>query len=176
MTAKFDFGRAGFSSIDRTLPCGSNSTTPYRSGSATWYPNTVPPRVRAPAIENDDTALQVYALRNPAVESLERRAQTAEASGDLARAEQLLERALRIDGRDPAALQFMAEVQLQQGRIEQAAGFAQRAWDAGPQVGALCERTLRMLIVVHERSSDWDRAQQARDRLPRCRVAPPERF
>lgn len=137
---------------------------------------TVEQRVRAPAIEADDAALQVYTLRNPAVESLERQAEAAEAEGDLARAEQLLERALRIDGRDPAALQRMSEVQLQQGRIDQAGSFAQRAWDVGPQVGALCERTLRTLVVVHERKSEWDLAQQARDRLPRCRVAPPERF
>ena len=137
---------------------------------------TVEDRVRAPALANDDAALQVYTLRNPAVESLERQARAAETDGDLTRAEQLLERALRIDGRDPSALQSMAEVQLQQGRIDQAGGFAQRAWDAGPQVGALCERTLRTLIVVHERNSEWDLAQRARDRLPRCRVAPPERF
>ncbi|NKI36314.1 tetratricopeptide repeat protein [Wenzhouxiangella sp. XN79A] len=137
---------------------------------------TVEDRVRAPALANDGTSLQVYTLRNPAVESLERQAQAAEAEGDLARAEQVLERALRIDGRDPAALQFMAEIQLQQGRIDQAGGFAQRSWDAGPQVGALCERTLRTLIVVHERNSEWDLAQRARDRVPSCRVAPPERF
>jgi Tfp pilus assembly protein PilF len=137
---------------------------------------TVEDRVRAPAIENDDTALQVYTLRNPAVESLERQAQAAETDGDLTRAEQYLERALRIDGRDPAALQLMAEIQLQQGRIAQAGGFAQRSWDAGPQVGELCQRTLRTLIVVHERQSEWDLAQRARDRLPSCRVAPPERF
>jgi Tfp pilus assembly protein PilF len=137
---------------------------------------TVEDRVRAPALENDDAALQVYTLRNPAVESLERQARAAETDGDLARAEQYLERALRIDGRDPAALQLMAEIQLQQGRIDQAGGFAQRSWEAGPQVGALCERTLRTLIVVHERMSEWDQAQRARDRLPRCRVAPPERF
>ena len=143
---------------------------------ATDERRTVEDRVRAPAIENDGAELQVYTLRNPAVESLERQARTAETEGDLDRAEQLLERALRIDGRDPAALQFMAEVQLQQGRIDQAGSYAQRAWEAGPQVGAICQRTLRTLIIVHERASEWDQAQRARDRLSQCRVAPPERF
>lgn len=137
---------------------------------------TVEDRVRAPAVENDDAELQVYTLRNPAVESLERQARAAEAEGNLDLAEQLLERALRIDGRDPAALQFMAEVQLQQGRVDQAGSYAQRAWDAGPQVGAICQRTLRTLVIVHERAADWDQAQRARDRLSQCRVAPPERF
>lgn len=137
---------------------------------------TVEDRVRAPALENDAAALQVYTIRNPAVQSLERQAETAEANGDLGLAEQLLERALRIDGRDPTILQRMAEVQLQQGRIDAAGGFAQRAWDVGPQVGALCERSLRTLVVIHERNAEWDRAQRWRDRLSQCRVAPPERY
>jgi len=132
-------------------------------------------RVRAPSGGSGEE-LQVFGVRNPAVVSLSRDAQGAERAGDLERAEMLLERALRIDGRDPAVLQQMAEVQLASGRLEQARSFAQRSWELGPQVGEICERSLRTLIVVSERGAEWEEARRARLRLQSCRVAPPERF
>ncbi len=132
-------------------------------------------RVRAPSGGSGEE-LQVFGVRNPAVVALSRDAQGAERAGDLERAEMLLERALRIDGRDPAVLQHMAEVQLARGHLEQARSFAQRSWELGPQVGEICERTLRTLIVVSERGAEWEEARRARLRLDACRVAPPERF
>jgi tetratricopeptide (TPR) repeat protein len=132
-------------------------------------------RVRAPSGGSGEE-LQVFGVRNPAVVALARDARAAEEAGELARAEMLLERALRIDGRDPAVLQQMAEVQLARGRLDQARSFAQRSYDLGPQVGEICERSLRTLIVVGERRADWERARGARRKLADCRVAPPERF
>lgn len=137
---------------------------------------TVEERVRAPAAGSGNEELQVYGLRNPAVASLDRQAEAAEQAGNLERAAQLLERALRIDGRDPEILQRMAEVQLQRGDLDQAEHYATRADELGPRVGQICQRTLRTLIVVHERNQNFDRAARARARLDECRVAPPERF
>lgn len=132
-------------------------------------------RVRAPSAGSDEE-LQVFGVRNPAVVALGRSALEAEEDGDLDRAEMLLERALRIDGRDPAILQQMAEVQLSKGRLDQAGSFAQRSFELGPQVGEICKRSLRTLAVVHERNGAWDQAREAREGLDGCRVAPPERF
>lgn len=132
-------------------------------------------RVRAPSAGSSEE-LQVFGVRNPAVAALGRQARAAEDSENLERAEMLLERALRIDGRDPAILQQMAEVQLARGRLDQAGSFAQRSFELGPQVGEICQRSLRTLVVVHERNGAWDQAQQARGRLENCRIAPPERF
>ena len=132
-------------------------------------------RVRAPSGGSGEE-LQVYGVRNPAVVALAREARAAEDEGDLERAEMLLERALRIEGRDPAVLQQMAEVQLAQGRLDQARSFAQRSYELGPQVGEICKRSLRTLIVVNERAAQWERAHRARELLDQCRVAPPERF
>src|SRR6056297_3135566 len=132
-------------------------------------------RVRAPSAGSGEE-LQVFGVRNPAVAALGRTAEAAEQQGDLERAEMLLERALRIDGRDPAVLQQMAELQLVRGRPDQAASYAQRSFELGPQVGEICQRSLRTLIVVHERAAAWEEARKARDRLAACRVAPPERF
>jgi len=132
-------------------------------------------RVRAPSAGAGEE-LQVFGVRNPAVVALGRNAEAAETEGDLERAEMLLERALRIDGRDPAILQQMAELQLASGRLDQAASYAQRSFELGPQVGEICQRSLRTLIVVHERAAAWEEARKVRDRLTGCRVAPPERF
>ncbi|MDT8449896.1 MAG: tetratricopeptide repeat protein [Wenzhouxiangellaceae bacterium] len=152
------------------------------AGCAGWDPTaeapdggTVEERVRAPSAGSADE-LQVFGVRNQAVVALGRQAKEAEASGDLERAEMLLERALRIDGRDPQVLQQMAEVQLARGHLDQAGSFASRAFELGPQVGEICERSLRTLIVVHERSQQSERARRTRERLDSCRVAPPERF
>lgn len=132
-------------------------------------------RVRAPS-GGDSQELQVFGVRNAAVVALGRQAMEAEETGNLERAEMLLERALRIDGRDPAILQQMAEVQLARGQLGQAGSFAQRSFELGPQVGEICQRSLRTLIVVHERSGEWERVRKAREGLDGCRVAPPERF
>jgi tetratricopeptide (TPR) repeat protein len=146
-------------------------------GSGTGTPTGVPPeRVRAPAAGTDDSALQVYRLRNSAVVALGRQAQDAEQAGDLERAGMLLERALRIDGRDAEILQQLAEVHLARGELEQAGVFAERARELGPGVGQLCERSLRTLMLVHERDGQYDRAWQAYSNLADCRVAPPARF
>ncbi len=42
-----DVRDAGFSSMDVARWLASNATTPYRSGSRTWYANTVAPVARA---------------------------------------------------------------------------------------------------------------------------------
>jgi len=146
-------------------------------GSGTHAPAGIPSeRVRAPAAGSDDRALQVYRLRNSAVVALGRQAEQAEQAGALERAASLLERALRIDGRDVEILQQMAELQLARGELEQAAVFAERARELGPGVGDLCERSLRVLMLVHERDGQYDRAWQAYSDLADCRVAPPARF
>ena len=136
-------------------------------------------RVRAPA-GGDDSALQVYRLRNSAVVALGAQAEEAERAGDLDRATMLLERALRIDGRDAEILQQLAEIKLARGEIEyrhrERGYWIERARELGPGVGELCERSLRTLMLVHERGGQYDRAWQAYVALADCRVAPPPRY
>ncbi len=132
-------------------------------------------QVRAPAAA-ETRGLQVYPLRNPAVAELSSAALQAEQAGDLARAALLLERALRIEPRDPEVLQQMAEVRLDQGRWEQAEGYARRSFDVGPRVGELCERNWRTVALARERQDENPAAAEARRRLSACRVEPPSRL
>jgi len=136
---------------------------------------TVAEQVRAPAAEQS-RGLQVYPLRNPAVSELSEAALAAEQADDLDRATLLLERALRIEPRDPALLQHMAELRLARGEWEQAESFAGRSFDVGPRVGELCQRNWRTMALARERLSRFDAAAEARERLQACQVEPPTRL
>ena len=136
---------------------------------------SVAEQVRAPAAEAA-RGLQVYPLRNPAVAELTEAAAAAEHDGDLERATILLERALRIEPRDPELLQHMAEIQLERGAWEQAESYAARSFDVGPRVGELCQRNWRTIALARERQGRNDPARRARERIEQCQVEAPERF
>ncbi|MCC5864184.1 MAG: tetratricopeptide repeat protein [Wenzhouxiangella sp.] len=131
--------------------------------------------VRASAPE-EAGGLQVFPLRNPAVDELIRGAEQAESVGDLDRAAVLLERAIRIEPRDPELLQNMAEIRLAQSDWEQAEAQASRSFDVGPRVGELCQRNWRTIALARERTGRHEDAHRARERLQACRVEPPPRF
>ncbi|MEE4638339.1 MAG: tetratricopeptide repeat protein [Wenzhouxiangella sp.] len=149
-------------------------------GCATQAPAPVDERiaaeqVRAPAAA-ETRGLQVFALRNPAVAELSEAARQAEQDDDLGRAAMLLERALRIEPRDPELLQQMAEVRLDQGQWEQAESHARRSFDVGPRVGELCQRNWRTIALALERQQDPAAANEARRRLQACQVEAPPRL
>jgi len=130
-------------------------------------------RVRAPA-SKDSAGVQVYPLQNPAVVELSNDARAAEQAGDLGQATVLLERALRIQPRDPELLQHMAEVQLQQREYQQALNFAVRSYDTGPRVGELCARNWRTISVARDHLGDAAGAREAVSRAEVCMVTRPE--
>lgn len=131
-------------------------------------------RVRAPAGET--AGLQVYPLRNPAVGELAEAAREAENRGDLQEATRLLERALRIEARDPELLQHMAELQLARGHHDQAENYAARSFELGPRVGELCVRNWRTLSMAREEQGNAAGAAEALDRAEQCRVERPPRY
>ncbi|HMA98851.1 MAG TPA: tetratricopeptide repeat protein [Wenzhouxiangella sp.] len=150
------------------------------TGCATQAPAPVDERiadeqVRAPAAEQA-RGLQVFALRNPAVTDLSEAAREAESSDDLNRAAMLLERALRIEPRDPELLQQMAELRLDQGRWQQAESHARRSFDVGPRVGELCQRNWRTVAVAMERQNQPEAARSASERLQACQIEAPPRL
>ncbi|RFF28163.1 MULTISPECIES: tetratricopeptide repeat protein [unclassified Wenzhouxiangella] len=147
---------------------------------APWQPTLDDPeiaeQVRAPEGGEEPSGLQVYPLRNPAVRELESAAEAARENGDFDRAEALLERALRIEDRDPELLQRMAELQLSRGRWEQAESYARRSWELGPQVGDICRRNWRTMALARERDGQVVAAARARERVEICPLEPPERY
>ncbi len=143
------------------------------------YPSTpaedreVNTRVRVPASQ-DSAGVQVYSLQNPAVRQLSTQAEDAEKKGDLAQASGYLERALRIQPRDPQLLQHMAEIKLQNEDYQQALSFAVRSYDIGPRVGEICSRNWRTISVAKEHMNNANGAKEAALRATQCmHIRPP---
>ncbi len=130
-------------------------------------------RVRTPA-RQDSAGVQVFGLQNPAVVQLTQDARRAEGAGDLDQAAVLLERALRINPRDPQIMQQMAEVQLQKKDYEQALNFAIRSFDIGPRVGEICARNWRTIGVAREYLDDNHGAREAQRRAGQCMNTRPQ--
>lgn len=124
-------------------------------------------RVRAPASQ-DSAGVQVYSFQNPAVKQLTAQAELAEDSGNLDQASAYLERALRIEPRDPQVLQHMAEIKLQKEDYQQALNFAVRSYDIGPRVGEICSRNWRTISVAREHLNDASGASDAQERATQC--------
>ncbi len=137
--------------------------------------DAVAERVRAPTPE-EPRGLQIRPLQNPAVAELTEAARQAEEDDDLERAELLLERALRIEPRDPELLQHLAEVSFNQQDWEQAESHASRSFDVGPRVGELCRRNWQTIAMAREQMGYRHSAELARERLEACRVEPPPRY
>ena len=130
-------------------------------------------RLREPA-RQDSEGVQVFPLQNPAVKELLADAGQAETGGDYDQAAVLLERALRIQPRDPEILQHMAEVQLQKQDYEQALTFAVRSYDIGPRVGEICSRNWRTISVARGHLGDNNGSAQAEKKATVCMNTKPE--
>lgn len=130
-------------------------------------------RVREPA-RQDSAGVQVFPLQNPAVKELIAEAGEAESAGDYGQAAMLLERALRIQPRDPEILQGLAEVQLHLTDYEQALNFAVRSYDIGPRVGEICSRNWRTISVAREYLGDHNGSLQAEQRALACMNTKPQ--
>jgi len=140
--------------------CSSRSPAPVEEHEVTT-------RVRVPASQ-DSAGVQVYSLQNPAVKQLTAQAREAERTGDLDRADSYLERALRIQPRDPQLLQHMAEIKLQEQDYQQALSFAVRSYEIGPRVGEICSRNWRTIGVAREHLNDINGAREAEARAGQC--------
>jgi len=132
-------------------------------------------RVREPA-QQQNSGVQVFPLQSPAVKSLLADAQNAEAQGDYDLAAVSLERALRIQARDPEILQFMAEIQLHKKDYEQALNFAVRSYDAGSRVGEICSRNWHTISVARDHSGDSQGAAEAIERAAQCMNTKPKGY
>lgn len=169
MAKRTDTGKARAGLLTAVIAAGLLSacagwTPPPASGESA---DEVESRVREPA-RQDSAGVQVFPLQNPAVKELLAEADAAESTGDYGQAAVLLERALRIQPRDPELLQSMAEVQMQMKDYEQALSFAVQSYDSGPRVGEICSRNWRTIGVARERLGDHAGSAEAAERAGRC--------
>jgi chitodextrinase len=123
-----------------------------------------------------DSSVEVKPLRDPAVEGLLKQAHEFEAQNQIAQALDAVARALKIAPNAPDILQLEAELQIQAHDWNQAGTLAQKSWEVGPKVGALCARNQQTLVHVRESHGDATGAAQAKQQLSGCRVPAPARY
>ena len=136
---------------------------------------TVQEKVREPA-QQQRGGVQVFPLQNSAVKELLKQSEQAESVGDFESAAVSIERALRIQPRDPELLQRMAEIQLQKKDYQQALNFASRSYDSGPRVGELCNRNWRTMSVAQSALGDNRSARMAETRANDCNNQRPQSY
>nr|WP_196800591.1 tetratricopeptide repeat protein [Thioalkalivibrio sp. ALJ16] len=100
--------------------------------------------------------------------TLAQQAESARQAGDTARAEQRLERALRIAPRDPGLWHQMAALRLDQQRFQQAERLAARSLQmAGDGDRELALRNWRVILEAREAQGDAGGAEEAREAIQR---------
>lgn len=123
-----------------------------------------------------DTSVEVHALRDPAVDGLVQQAHQYESQQQIAQALQALAGALKITPNAPDLLQYQAELLIESGDWKQAATIAQKSFDVGPKVGALCARNSQTLIEARRVLNDAAGEAAARQQMVGCRVPAPARY
>ena len=123
-----------------------------------------------------ESAVEVKPLRDPAVDGLLKQARDLEAQGQFAPALDAVRKAEKIAGPGPDILQFEAELLVELCEWRQAGEVAQKSYDAGPKVGALCARNQQTLVEVRNALGDAAGAEQAQAQVAACKQAAPARY
>jgi len=123
-----------------------------------------------------DSSVEVKPLRDAAADGALEQAHDLEGQQQIAQAIEAVDKALKIAPNAPDILQYKAELQIQQHEWTQAGALAQKSWELGPKVGALCARNQQTLVHVRESQGDSAGAAQARQQVSGCRVPAPARF
>jgi predicted acylesterase/phospholipase RssA len=123
-----------------------------------------------------ESAVEVRPWRDPAADGLLKQARDFEAQSQPAQALDAVRHAEKIAGPAPDILQFEAELLIQIGEWRQAGEVAQKAYDAGPKLGALCARNQQTLVEVRGVLGDSAGAKQAQAQVLACKQAAPARY
>jgi len=123
-----------------------------------------------------DSSVEVKPLRDPAVDGLLDKAHQLETQQQVVPAIEAVNKALTIAPNAPDLLQYEAELRILIHDWKQAGTLAQRSWDLGPKVGALCARNVQTLIEVSTAQGDSAAAGRYRKQLSGCKVPAPARY
>jgi tetratricopeptide (TPR) repeat protein len=123
-----------------------------------------------------ESAVEVKPLRDPAVDGLLKQARDLEAQGQAAPALEAVRKAEKINGNAPDIIQYEAELLIETRDWKGAAASAQKSYDLGPKVGALCARNQQTLVEARGAQGDTAGADQARLQVTACNVPAPARY
>jgi predicted Zn-dependent protease len=123
-----------------------------------------------------DSSVEVHPLRDPAVDGLVDQARKLEAQQQTAPALDKIGEALKIAPNSPELLQYQAELLVETNNWSGAQASAQKSYDLGPKVGALCAKNLQTLIEVGNAQSNAGMMADAKQKMVGCKVPAPNRF
>lgn len=131
-------------------------------------------KIRAQPEVGNEVVFQ--ALADEAIVDLQVNARAAEAEGDYAQAEKLLDEALKLNPSDPQVLQSRAELAIRNQAWLLAEQYAQRSFDSGAKLGSLCRRNwLTMHYARMAQGRSLPPPQLAKS-LNECTLVPPARL
>ena len=118
-------------------------------------------------VETDDakTKVRPQAGTSKAVLALLSKARQSAIEGQLPRSEAFLERALRIEPRNPVLWHYMAKLRLNQGRLKQAAGLAAKSNSLDRNDKILQADNWRIIAHARHQQGDVEGAQRAQARV-----------
>jgi len=117
----------------------------------------------APAPQAEPPPPPVARSENTAVAGLMETARADAAAGKLSTAAASIERALRIEPRNPRLWQELARIRLQQGQFLQVESVAARSNSFAGADNALCAENWRLIAQAREARGDADGARVARE-------------
>ncbi len=138
-------------------------------------PNAAVAAIRAAGAKLE-SSVEVKPLRDPAVDGLLKQARDLEAQSQPAQALDPVRRAEKIAANAPDLIQYEAELLIETHDWKSAAAAAQKSWELGPKVGALCARNQQTLAETRAMLGDAAGATQARTQLVACNVPAPARY
>lgn len=134
-----------------------------------------PPRREAPPPASSPSppspppeAPQSPYVSKPGVEALIDRSRILAQAGRPAEAAAQLDRALRMDPRDPFLLQERAERFLADGQWQQALNFAEKSFQRSVKAGVLCERNWQTIVAANQALGNDRAAREAARRREFC--------
>jgi len=123
-----------------------------------------------------DSSVEVHPLRDPSVDGLVEQAHKLEAQQQVAPALDKVGEALKIAPNSPDLLQYQAELYVQTNNWSGAVASAQKSYDLGPKVGALCAKNLQTLIEAGNAQTNQAMMIDAKQKMAGCKVPAPNRF
>ena len=118
-------------------------------------------------VETEDGKAKVrpQAGTSKAVLALLSKARQAAMDGELTRSEAFLERALRIEPRNPVLWHYMAKLRLHQGRLKQAAGLAAKSNSLDRNDKTLQADNWRIIAHARHQQGDIEGAKRAQEKV-----------
>jgi len=136
-------------------------------------------RKPAPVIDEhagEDSLIHVVPLTPPAIKSLLKQAEEAQANGQPRTAEKWLMRALTLQPDSPVVMQKLAELHLSRGQYGDALTWARKAAISGPPVGQLCSQSWQIAALAAEQQGLSQQQAAALQAMEKCRLRTAPRY